>query len=135
MEGFALFNRVNQIKNQEAVYFLTFQVVGWADIFSRKVYRDIIIDSLSYCRKNKGAEVFAYVIMTNHVHIVLRSKTGDLSGTIRDFKKHTAKRIFKEMKEINESRRDWLDMIFTYHAKYNKRVVSKQLWTHENHAV
>ena len=38
-----------QIRDQNRVYFLTFQVVGWADVFSRKVYRDIIIDSLNYC--------------------------------------------------------------------------------------
>ncbi len=54
-----------QIKDQEAVYFLTFQVVGWADIFSRRIYRDITLDSFTYCRKNKGMELFAYVIMTN----------------------------------------------------------------------
>ena len=124
-----------QIKNQEAVYFLTLQVVGWADIFSRRIYRDIIIDSLDYSRKNKGLEIFSYVIMTNHVHIILRSKIGDLSGIIRDIKKHTAKTIFKTMEEIGESRREWLEMIFKYHAKYNKRSLNKQLWTHENHAV
>ncbi|WP_186755959.1 hypothetical protein [Echinicola salinicaeni] len=28
------------IRDQEMPYFLTFQVVGWADVFSRKVYRD-----------------------------------------------------------------------------------------------
>jgi hypothetical protein len=40
-----------QIKDQEAAYYLTFQVVFWIDIFTRKVYRDIIIDSLKYCQQ------------------------------------------------------------------------------------
>ncbi len=40
-----------QIKGQEAAYYLTFQVVFWIDIFTRKVYRDIIIDSLKYCQQ------------------------------------------------------------------------------------
>ncbi len=34
-----------QIKDQEAAYYLTFQVVFWVDIFSRKIYRDLIIES------------------------------------------------------------------------------------------
>ena len=124
-----------QIKNQEGVYYLTFQVVGWADIFSRKVYRDIVIESLDFSRQNKGLELFSYVIMSNHVHLIARSKLGDLSGTVRDIKKYTSKQIFKTIKEINESRREWLELIFEYHAKLNKRVGQRQLWTHENHTV
>ncbi|QQS51573.1 MAG: transposase [Bacteroidota bacterium] len=124
-----------QIKDQEATYYLTFQVVGWADIFSRKVYRDIIIESFEYCRRNKGLEIFAYVIMTNHVHAILRSKEGLLSDIVRDFKKHTSKQILEAVNTNNESRREWLEMIFKYHAKFNKRAGDRQLWTHENHAV
>ena len=124
-----------QIKNQEGLYFLTFQVVGWAAIFSRKVYRDIVIESLDFSRQNKGLELFSYVIMSNHVHLIVRSKVGDLSGTVRDIKKHTSKQIFRTIKDINESRREWLELIFEYHAKLNKRASQHQLWTHENHAV
>lgn len=32
-----------QIKNQEGVYFLTFQVVSWVDLFSRRRYKDILV--------------------------------------------------------------------------------------------
>ncbi len=94
------------------------------------------MDSLKYCRQNKGLNVFAYVIMTNHVHAILQSRTDDLSGTVRDFKKHTAKTIFRELASSpKESRREWLTGIFKYHAKFNKRNKQKQFWTHENHAI
>jgi len=125
-----------QIQDQDRPYYLTFQVVGWADIFSRKVYRDIILDSLKYCRKSKGLNLFAYVIMTNHMHVIMQSRVGDLSGLVRDFKKFTSKAILKEVNENKqESRREWLEMVFRYHAKYNKRAKEMQLWTHQNHAV
>ena len=125
-----------QIRDQGQAYFLTFQVVGWADIFTRQVYRDIIIETLSYCRKERSLNVFAYVIMSNHVHAILQSKNDDLSGTIRDFKKFTSKAILKELKvNPQESRKEWLEMIFRYHAKFNKRNTKYQFWTHENHAV
>jgi hypothetical protein len=50
-----------QIRDQTRAYFATFQVVGWADIFSRKYYRDIILESFRYCRESKGLLLFAYV--------------------------------------------------------------------------
>ena len=125
-----------QIRDQDQVYFFTFQVVGWVDIFSRKIYRDIVLDSLSYCRQNKGLVLYAYVIMTNHVHAIMQSKNSDLSGLVRDFKKFTSKRILEEVSTNNlESRKEWLEIVFKYHAKYNKRSKGIQLWTHENHAI
>lgn len=123
-----------QIKNQTGLHYLTFQVVGWADIFTRKIYRDIVITSFDYCIKNKGLKLHAYVIMSNHVHCIL--STGlNLSDIVRDFKKHTSKEIVKTIELENESSREWLMMIFKYHAKFNNRVNEHQFWTHENHAV
>ena len=123
-----------QIKDQNALYFFTFQVVGWADIFTRKVYRDIVIESLKYCRTHKQLKIYSYVIMSNHIHCIL-STENNLSEIIRDFKKHTSKSILKEIENNSESRREWLMMVFKYHAKYNKRNQDLQFWTHENHAV
>ena len=82
-----------QIQDQGGLYFFTFQVVGWADVFSRQVYRDIIINAFEYCRNQKGLQLFAYVIMTNHIHCILRSEREELSALIRDFKKYTSKKI------------------------------------------
>ncbi len=78
-----------QVKDQDALYFLTFQVVDWVDIFTRKVYKDIIIDSFRYTMENKGFQIFAYVIMSNHVHLIANSSIGRLSDTIRDLKKNS----------------------------------------------
>ena len=47
---------------------------------------DIVIDSLRYCQKNKGLNIYAWVIMSNHIHLILRSETNNLSDIIRDFK-------------------------------------------------
>ena len=68
-----------QIRDQNQLFFLSFQVVGWADIFSRKVCRDIFIDSLNYCRNIKGLFLYAYVIMPNHGYVLVQSKNGELS--------------------------------------------------------
>ena len=108
------------------MHFLTFQVVGWADIFTRKTYRDIIIESFEYCRTHKSLKLHAYVIMSNHVHCILSAEE-NLSKIIRDFKKHTSKAILSAIEKPEESRKEWLKMIFKYHAKYNKRTRNIQL--------
>ena len=72
--------------------------------------------------------------MSNHIHCIL-STVFNLSDIVRDFKKHTSKEIIKTIETEKESRREWLMMIFEYHAKFNNRVKEYQFWTHENHAV
>ena len=124
-----------QIKNQEAPYYLTFQIVYWIDLFSRKSYRDIVIESLKHCQKQKGLEIIAWVIMSNHVHIIARSTTNDLSGTIRDFKKYTSKKIIEEIERSAESRKEWMLRLFIHAAKRQNKKGDYQVWTHENHAI
>ncbi len=67
-----------QIKDQSAAHYVTLQIVQWADIFTRKIYRDIVIESLKYCQKEKGLEIYAYVIMSNHIHSLIRSAQENL---------------------------------------------------------
>ena len=123
-----------QIKDQEQVHFLTLQVVNWVDIFTRSSYRDIIIDSLRHCQKNKGLHIFAYVIMSNHVHMLVQSNIGKLSDTIRDFKSYTSKQILQQVELGTESRRKWMLQIFREAANKHARNSKYQFWTHENHA-
>ena len=121
-----------KISDREGLYYLTFQIVGWVDIFTRQVYRDIAIDSFKYCQQHKGLKMYAYVIMSNHIHLLAQSGTGDLSGTIRDFKNHTSKKFLEIIHDNIESRSDWMKLVFAYHGKYKKKQTS-QIWTHENH--
>ena len=83
-------------------YFVTFTVIHWIDIFSRKEYRDIIVDSLNYCIAEKDLKVCAWVIMSNHVHLIITTKSdeGNISDIIRDFKKNISKQIAKEIQTI-----------------------------------
>ena len=103
------------ITDQYAMYFLTFTIVGWVDIFTRKECKDTIIDSLQYCNINKGLSIHAYVIMSNHIHFIVsaREGSGGLSGMIRYSKKHTSKQLLSWVKESNqESRKDWMELVF-----------------------
>jgi putative transposase len=124
-----------RIRDQNGVYFVTFQVIYWIDVFSRQTYKDIFIDSLKYCQKEKGLKVYAFVIMTNHVHMIISSDDKDLSDIIRDLKTHTSKAIIKQMQSPKESRRRWMLALFEFAAKKHKRNSIYQFWTHENHPI
>lgn len=123
-----------KIEDQEALHYVTFQIVNWVDIFTRQVYRDIVIDSLKFCQANKGLEIYAFVVMLNHIHILLRSSIGKLSDTIREFKSFTAKQMLLAIEMEAESRRDWMLNLFEFAAKQHKRNEKYQVWTHDNHA-
>jgi putative transposase len=97
------------IKDQGAIYFVTFTVHQWVDVFTRKEYVEALLNNLKYCQENKGLEIFAWVIMSNHCHLIIRAKNQNLSDIIRDFKKFTSKSIYKLISENNkESRKSWL---------------------------
>lgn len=57
--------------DQERLYFITFAVVGWIDLFVRNEYRQILLDSWKYCRENKGLQIFGWCIMSSHVHMII----------------------------------------------------------------
>ncbi len=123
-----------QIKEQDKLYYLTLQVVDWIDIFTRQKYRDIIIENLSYCQQNKGLEIYAWVIMSNHIHLIAKSEHAELSNTLRDFKSYTSKLILSEIDSPGESRKEWMLKQFKEAAFKHKRNSDYQFWTHENHA-
>jgi hypothetical protein len=66
-----------KIRDEFSVYYLTFAVVQWVDVFTRKAYVDIVLNSLKFCIDNKQLKLFAWYIMTNHVHLLAQSSKGD----------------------------------------------------------
>jgi REP element-mobilizing transposase RayT len=66
------------------LYFVTYVIVNWIDVFTRDIYREVLLDSWYYCVKNKGLRIFAWCIMTNHVHMIISSKEEELSNIMRD---------------------------------------------------
>ena len=84
--------------NPEGVYFISFAVVYWLDVFTRNNYKNIVVDSLRFCQQKKEMEIFAWCIMTNHVHLVFRSAGKQKPGLlIGDFKRFTSKEIVKKL--------------------------------------
>lgn len=63
-------SRNYKFRKKTGAYFTSFATVYWIDIFIRVNYFDIIIESLDFCRKNKGMEIYDFCIMSSHVHLI-----------------------------------------------------------------
>ncbi|RVU01703.1 transposase [Mucilaginibacter limnophilus] len=125
-----------RVRNSEDIFFVTFTIVDWVDVFIRPVYKKVITDALIYCSEHKGLDVHAYCLMSNHLHLLVSARQpARLPDIIRDFKKHTNKQIIKLINEENESRRDWMLYRFKYHAEYNNRIQDYKVWQDGYHGI
>ena len=110
-------------------------ITAWVDVFARKSQKLTIIDALNYCIKNKGLTIFAYVIMSNHVHMICRADGEEpLSDILRDLKTFTSKQIIHLIKNEVESRRKWMLEIFSSACKHLKRNQKYKVWQEGNRA-
>jgi len=114
------------------IYFVTCTVAYWIDLFTRKEFKHTIVDSLIYCQKKKGLSIHAWCLMPSHLHLIISSQKESLASVIRDFKKHTSKRLVGEIKVCNESRKEWLIRAFERAGKDLKRISNYKVWLDGN---
>ena len=115
--------------------FVTLTIVGWVDVFSRKEYKDILVENLKYCQEKENLQIFCYVIMTNHIHLIVRHDK-DLGYLLGRFKSYTAKKIISAIENNDkESRRSWFLYLFNFFAKTNKQYSKYHFWQYTNHPI
>ena len=122
-----------KIRNQAAVHFITFAIVEWVDVFTRKDYRDILLESIRHCQSTRGLLLHGWCIMSNHLHLIVSAKESDLSDILRDFKKFTSKQIIKAIQDNeHESRKEWMLQMFKQASQSNSRNSGFQFWRQDN---
>lgn len=120
--------------HEDGLYFVSFSVVGWIDVFTRRTYQEILISSIEFCQLNKGLKIYCYWILPNHIHFISVSENGSLTNILRDFKAYTAKQLMKAIAEnTQESRKDWMIKLFKYYGMKSSQKQNMQFWKHDNH--
>jgi REP element-mobilizing transposase RayT len=127
-------SRNYKFHNPEGVFFVSFAGVEWIDVFTRNDFKNILIESLAFCQREKGMEIYAWCIMTNHLHLVFRSVNGQKPELLLgDFKRFTSKEVVKAIKENpGESRKEWLLEQFKKAGASSSNVEEFQFWQHNN---
>ncbi len=69
--------------DKKAVYFTTSTVVGWTDIFTREIYKTILLDSIRHCQINQGLILHGWVLMTNPARMTGRTGICILSVVLK----------------------------------------------------
>jgi putative transposase len=117
-----------KIINEGQLYFITSTIIQWIPVFNDEKYFDIIIESLQFCRKEKGLRIYAYVILDNHFHLIVSSEKLEL--TIQSFKRHTARKI---LEKIKNDKKDWLLNQLEYFKLKHKTKSVHQVWQEGYH--
>lgn len=112
-------SRKYKFLNPDGIYFVTTATVNWVDVFTRIEYKEVLIDSLKHCIDHKGLRVHAWVIMTNHIHLIVSAEDSlTLATTFRDLKKFTAHTLLQLINDYpQESRKEWLMRMFAIEGK------------------
>jgi len=104
-------------------HFITCTILHWIPIFTNRDSVQIVLDSLKYLQKEDNLKIYAYVILENHLHMVIQSK--NLPKTVAKFKSFTAKEILKLLKEKNV--KIILEQL-AFYKKAHKRDREYQVW-------
>ena len=129
-------SRKYKFLSQEQAYFVSFATVHWIDVFTRKTYCDRIVESLQYCQKEKDLILYAWCIMPSHVHLIMGIRGRPMQDILRDLKSYTSRIIKKDIhKNAYESRKEWLQWMFSNAGKENGNNHNWQLWQQNNHPI
>ena len=91
--------------NPDYLYFLITSAVRHIHLFRRDTIKRIILDSLHHLRTTGKMKLFVFVIRPNHIHIIaLFSEDHPLSDVMRDFKKFTARQIYRQFQAKGNSK-------------------------------
>ncbi|WP_127471125.1 REP-associated tyrosine transposase [Thiomicrorhabdus aquaedulcis] len=103
-------------------HFVTCTVLHWIPVFTRPETVDILLSSLRFLQA-EGLNVYSYVILENHLHMVVESD--DLSRDIARFKQFTAKQCLALLQE--KGAKTLLDQ-FAFYKKAHKSERAFQFW-------
>ena len=87
---------------KEHAEFITVTCLEWKHILKEERFKNIIITSLSFLSKEKRINVYGFVIMSNHFHLIWQM-IGDhkREEVQRDFLKYTGQQILKHLRNEN----------------------------------
>jgi putative transposase len=120
---------------KNGTYFMTMTIVDWGKVFKEEKFFEIILESFQFYSKKSGLNIYAYRIMTNHIHLVANCDSGfELKDVIRNFKRYTSNGITTEMNRKPEKYKNLLKL-FSAHARNSSKHPKNKVWQVGNHAI
>ena len=104
-------------------HFVTCTILHWLPIFTRKESVQIILDCLKFLQEKDELKLYAYVVLENHLHMVVQSN--DLEKSMKSFKQYTAKALLELLKKENV--KTILEQL-QFYKKAHHKTTDYQVW-------
>lgn len=129
-------SRKYKFGDNDNLYFISFSVVYWIDLFIRKEYKDVLIESWKYCQKEKDLDIYSWCIMSSHAHMIIGSRGRELDKIVGEMKSFTSRSLRKAINEhTGESRKEWMLWMMQRAGLKNGNNKDWQLWQQHNHPI
>lgn len=103
------------------LYCLTATILGWRQILTKPACALIVLDSLDWHRRQGRWSLYAYVLMPNHLHAIVRpGETQTISTVLQSFGSFTAHKILDLLRSVGRHE------LLAFFARRQERDVRKQ---------
>ena len=126
-------SRKYKFGDNDKLYFISFAVVYWIDLFIRNEYKEIMLGSWRYCQQKKDLQIYGWCIMTSHIHMIIGSEGRALDKIVGEMKRYTSGSLRKAITQHpGESRREWMLWMMGRAGIENGNNNDWQLWQQHN---
>jgi len=105
------------------LYFVTASTVGWKPLFSETQYANIVLNSLAWLRQEKRTALYAFVVMSTHLHTIVLPLDRPIGELLQNFGSFTAHKIVQNLRK--ENRKDLVDF---FHAHRRDNSIEYSIW-------
>lgn len=140
-------SRNYKFHNPEGLYFVSFAVVHWIDVFTRSLYSDIFLETMKFYQKDR-LDLYAYCVMSNHVHLIFADRGKRPELLLGNIKRYSSRKIREEIEQnAQESRKDWMLWIFKRAGERTSNIATRDIdsrgsnsdrymfWQHHNQPI
>lgn len=105
-----------KIYETEYPYLISSSIVYGLPIFGLSAISEIILDSFQFLQDERDTQIYAYVIMENHIHFIAQSDL--LAEKVSAFKSHTARKSIDCLRR--NGNRNWLRRLAEQKTDYKE---------------
>ena len=124
-----------RITSDSGYYFVTSTIIDWVPLIISDAIPMIIVKSFKFCQENKGLQLFGFVIMPNHFHVIINmEKPEEIPSVMRDLKRHTSQEISKYLKNHSQRKLFWIDRFYggkvnnVWQEGYHPEMIRSDKW-------
>jgi REP element-mobilizing transposase RayT len=126
-------SRKYKFDDKTGIYFISFAVVYWIDVFVRNEYKIILLNSWRSMMQNNSLDIYAWCIMPSHVHMIMSSREGRPESVVGEMKRQTSIKLRKAIQDNpQESRREWMLKMMEQAGTVNSNNSKFQFWQQHN---